>query len=186
MNGLPGDSRRLGNYKAGFWYDNATFTDFNTVGYGQSPGVKRGSWGCYGLFDQVLVPFGEPTSNRGFGVFGSFMVAPDAATSQMPYFFTAGVACRGIFASRPTDSAGFGVVYGNFSSDLRHAQEREQQPGSSAGVQDYETVLEWTYRFYFRKGALFFQPDIQYVVRPGGTGQIDDALVLGCQIGINF
>jgi len=114
------------------------------------------------------------------------MVAPDEAISQMPYFFTAGVACRGIFASRPTDTAGFGVVYGDFSGDLRHAQEREQQLDSSVGLQDYETVLEWTYRLYFRKGALFFQPDIQYVIRPGGTGQIDDALVLGCQIGINF
>src|SRR6266446_871266 len=186
LNGLPGDSRRLGNYKAGFWYDNATFIDFNTVGYGLPPEAKRGSWGCYGLFDQVLVPFGEPTSNRGFGVFGSFMVAPDEAISRMPFFFTAGVACRGIFASRPTDTAGFGVVYGDFSRNLRHAQEREAQPGSSAFVQDYETVLEWTYKLYFRKRALFLQPDIQYVIRPGGTGHIDDALVLGCQIGINF
>jgi porin len=53
-------------------------------------------------------------------------------------------------------------------------------------VQDYETVLEWTYRFNFRKEALFFQPDIQYVINPGGTGNIDNALVLGCQIGANF
>jgi len=185
-NGLPGDSRLLGNYKAGFWYDNSTFTDFNTVGYGQPPGAKRGSWGCYGLFDQVLLPFGEPISNRGFGVFGSFMAASDESISQMPYFFTAGVACRGIFASRPADLAGFGVVYGDFSSPLRHAQEREQQLDPTVGVQNYETVLEWTYRFHFRNGALFFQPDLQYVIRPGGTGKIDDALVIGCQVGINF
>jgi porin len=186
LNGLPGDSRLLGNYKAGFWYDDATFTDFTTVGYAVPALEKRGSWGAYGLFDQVLIPFGEPTSNRGLGIFGSFMVAPDKSISQMPYFFTAGVACRGIFPSRPIDSAGFGVVYGEFSSDLRHAQEREQQLNPTVGVQDYETVLEWTYRFYFRKGALFFQPDIQYVINPGGTGKIDNALVLGCQIGVNF
>jgi carbohydrate-selective porin OprB len=36
------------------------------------------------------------------------------------------------------------------------------------------------------KGALFFQPDLQYVIRPSGTGEIDHALVLGCQIGVNF
>jgi porin len=54
------------------------------------------------------------------------------------------------------------------------------------GMQDYETVFEWTYRFYFRKGAFFFQPDMQYVMRPGGTGRIDDALVVRAQIGINF
>ena len=185
-NGLPGDSRRLGNYKAGVWYDNSEFTDYNSVGYAQPAGTKRGNWGFYTLFDQVLVPFGELTSNRGFGLFGSFMVAPDESVSQMPYFFTAGFACRGIFESRPLDSAGFGVVYGSFSGDLSNAQEREQQLDPTVGAQDYETVLEWTYRFNLRKGALFFQPDLQYVIRPGGTGEINDALVLGCQLGINF
>src|SRR5258708_17828514 len=86
LNGLAGESRRLGNYKAGFWYDHATFTDFRTVGFGGPTEEKRGSWGAYGLFDQVLVPFGEPTSNRGFGIFGSFMVAPEESISQLPYF----------------------------------------------------------------------------------------------------
>src|SRR5215471_21746416 len=101
----------------------------------------------------------------------------------MPYFFAGGVACRGIFASRPTDSAGIGVVYGAFSSDLRHSQEREQLLNPTIGTQTYETVCEATYRFYFRKAALFFQPDIQYVLRPGGAGKINNAIVLGCQIG---
>lgn len=185
-NGLPGESRLLGDYKAGFWYDNSSFTDFRTVGYGVPSASKRGSWGFYGLFDQMLVPFGEATSNRGLGVFGSFIVAPDESISQMPYFFTAGVACRGIFASRPRDTAGLAIVYGDFSSELRHSQEREQQLSPNVGVQKYETVLELTYRLYFRKSALFFQPDLQYVIRPGGTGKIDDALVLGCQIGVNL
>ena len=82
--------------------------------------------------------------------------------------------------------AGFGIVYGHFSDDLRHAQEREQLLGSAAGVQDHESVLEWTYRLYLRKSAVFFQPDVQYVIRPGGTGKLDDTLVLGCQLGINL
>src|SRR5277367_1286929 len=126
LNGLPGESHRLGNYKIGFWYDNSEFTDYNSVGYAQSAGTKRGNYGFYTLFDQVLVPFGEPGSNRGFGVFGSFMASPNESVSQLPYFFTAGVACRGIFEARPIDVAGFGVVYGSFSSDLSNAQEREQ------------------------------------------------------------
>lgn len=186
LNGSPGESRLLGNYKAGFWYDNSNFTDFTTVEPGMNSATKRGNWGFYGLFDQVLVPFGEAGSNRGFGVFGSFLASPDESISQMPYFFTAGVACRGIFDSRPRDTAGLGVVYGDFSSDLRHSQEQAQQLDPTLGVQNYETVLELTYRLYFQKSAVFFQPDLQYVIRPGGTGKIDDALVLGCQIGINF
>jgi porin len=185
-NGLAGDSRYLGNYKVGFWYDNSAYTDYNSVGYAQPAGTKRGNWGLYTLFDQVLFPFGEPGSNRGFGVFGSFLVSPDESVSQLPYFFTAGVASRGIFESRPIDVAGFGVVYGSFSSDLSNAQEREQLLAPVTGVQNYETVFEWTYRFNLRKGAVFIQPDIQYVINPGGAGQINDALVLGCQLGFNF
>jgi len=33
---------------------------------------------------------------------------------------------------------------------------------------------------------VYFQPDIQYVINPGGTHKLDNALVLGCEIGINF
>jgi porin len=186
FNGLPGDTGLLGNYRVGGWYDNNVFVDFETVGHATPPATKRGNWGLYTLVDQVLVPFGERSRNRGLGICGSFLVSPDESVSQMPYFFTAGIVARGFFSSRPADLAGFGVVYGHFSSDLQNAQEREQLLDPTVAVQDYETVLEWTYRFYFRKTAVFFQPDIQYVIRPGGTGNLDDALVLGCQIGLNF
>ena len=36
------------------------------------------------------------------------------------------------------------------------------------------------------KGAYFIQPDFQYIVRPGGTGRLPNAPVLGTQLGINF
>jgi porin len=54
------------------------------------------------------------------------------------------------------------------------------------GAQNNETVLELTYRFRFRNNSVFFQPDIQYVIKPGATGNIKNALVLGFQIGFNF
>ena len=104
----------------------------------------------------------------------------------MPYFLTAGFVARGFLDSRPMDMAGFGVIHGRFSNDLRDAQEREQLLDPLVGVQDYETVFEWSYRAYFRKSSVFFQPDLQYVMRPGGTGKVDNAFVVGCQIGINF
>jgi porin len=179
-NSLPGDTGLIGNYKAGLWYDNSQFTDFNT---GR---LERGNWGFYTLFDQVLVRFGEPGSNRGFGVAGSFLASPDQSVSKMPYFFTAALAARGIFASRPTDVAGLGVVFGHFSNDLQDSQERAQRLDPHVGVQQYETVVELTYRLAFLNSALFFQPDLQYIIRPSGTGRIPDALVLGAQVAVNF
>ena len=179
-NSLPGDRGLIGNYKAGFWYDNSRFSDFNTGEF------ERGNWGFYTLFDQVLVRFGEQESHRGFGIAGSFLVSPDQSISQMPFFFTAALVTRGIFPSRPLDVIGLGVVYGHFSNDLQDSQRRAQQLDPNVGVQSQETVVELTYRLALLKSALFFQPDLQYVFRPGGTGRISDALVLGAQVGVNF
>src|SRR6266513_2792870 len=179
-NSLPGDRGLLGNYKAGFWYDNSRFTDFNT---GES---QRGNWGFYTLFDQVLVRFGEQGSNRGFGIAGSFLVSPDQSVSQMPYFCTASLVTRGIFPLWPVDVAGLGVVFGNFSEDLQDSQQQAQVLNPKVGVQQHETAVELTYRFAFSRSAVYVQPDLQYIIRPSGTGRISDALVLGAQIGVNF
>jgi len=179
-NSLSGDQGLLGHYKAGFWYDNSRFTDFN------SGAVQRGNWGCYGLFDQVLVRFGERGSHRGFGVTGSILVSPDQSVSRMPYFMTAGLVTRGMFASRPLDIAGLGVVFGNFSDDLQDSQQRTQLLNPNVGVQEHEIVVELTYRIALRNSALYFQPDLQYIIRPGGTGRTSDALVLGAQLAVNF
>ncbi len=180
INGLPGDGRRLGNYKLGAWYDRARLTDF------ESGAETRGSWGYYGLFDQVLVPFGSPDSNRGFGVFGSVTVAPDPRTQQLPLFVTAGVSARGLFDARPRDVAGLAVASGYFSEDLKRAQRNGRPLGPAGGIPDHETVVELTYRIDLRKGAFFIQPDLQYINRSGGTGDFRNALVLGAQFGINF
>jgi porin len=180
INGLPGDSQRLGNYKVGAWYDHARLTDF------ESGASKRGSWGYYGLFDQVLVPFGPPSSNRGFGVFGSVTVAPDSHRQQLPLFFTAGVSARGLLDTRPRDALSFGVASGYFSEDLQRAQRNGLLIDPAGGVPDHETVIELTYRIDLHKGALFVQPDFQFITRPGGVSHFKNAPVLGAQFGINF
>ena len=179
-NGMPGDRGLIGNYKAGFWYDNGRFSNFNTSQF------ERGNWGLYTLFDQVLVRFGKQGSHRGFGVASSFLVSPDQSVSQMPYFFTAAAVTRGLFPSRPADIVALGVVYGHFSNDLQNLQRQAQLLDPNVGVQSHETVVELTYRLALLKSALYIQPDLQYVFRPGGTGRISDALVLGAQVAVNF
>ena len=186
VNGLPGDQGLLGDYKAGFWYDDHEYLDFTTVARNRPPDHARGNWGLYVLFDQVLVRFGESGSNRGFGITGSALGSPDQSVSVMPVFFTAGVVARGVFASRPTDLIGLGVVHGRFSEDLKESQRRARQSDPTVGIQQYETALELTYRFRFLKDSVYFAPDLQYIIRPGGTGRIPDAFVVGFEAGINF
>ncbi len=185
-NGLPGDGQYLGDYKIGGWYDDNLFTNYRTLGLGGPAADPRGNWGLYGLFDQVVLPFGPMYSNRGMGIFGSILVSPDQTRSELPYFCTAGFAWRGVSEARPTDMVAYGLAYGQFSDDLRESQRREDLLGEPIAAQGHEAVMEWMYRFNFEKRALFFQPDLQYVIHPGGSERYRNALVAGCQIGINF
>jgi porin len=181
FNGQPGDTGLLGNYKVGAWYDNAVYPEYSTQGPLLTGQTTRGNWGFYTLFDQMVYRFDKSIHDQGIGIFGSFLASPNQNTSQLPYFFTAGVAALGLFPGRPNDSTGFGVLWGGFSNDLAAAQQRNGVPS-----QNSETALELTHRLLFYDGALFIQPDIQYIIHPGGTGTIANALVLGAQIGLNF
>jgi porin len=184
--GLPGDSGLVGNYRVGAWYDNSSYEDFGTVEQETPVSYERGNWGLYTLCDQVLLAFGDRSRDSGLGICASALVSPNQSISQLPYFFTGGIVARGFLHARPLDVAGFGVVYGEFSDQLRQAEEREQIFNPAIGAQNDEAVLELTYRFSFDNSAILFQPDIQYVINPGGTGRINNALVLGFQIGFNF
>ena len=65
-------------------------------------------------------------------------------------------------------------------------QRRARQFDPTVGVQRYEMALESTYRLRFLGDAFFFQPDLQYIIRPGGTSQHANAVVIGFQSGFNF
>jgi porin len=73
-----------------------------------------------------------------------------------------------------------GVIYGRFSRAYAGTQ-----IFLGNGDPRYELVIEAGYRIQFTKFASI-QPDVQYIVNPGGTGRIPNALVLGAQIGITF
>ena len=77
-------------------------------------------------------------------------------------------------------------LFGHLSDDLRDAQRVAQRLDPKVGVQQEETVLEWNYTFRFKNSAFFFEPNLQYIIRPGGTGNIPNAFVVGAQTGINF
>jgi porin len=195
VNQLKGDSQLPGNYKFGMWFDGHSYQDFGTqvfgsraVSLGFLPKERDDNFGFYGLFDQVVFPFSSPDEKilRGIGLTGCVQAAPLQDRSQMPLFFEAGILARGIFRQRPRDVAGFGIMYGRFSSDLRSAERLAQSLDPTVGVKQEETVLEWNYTFRFKNGAFFFEPDMQYIIRPGGTGNIPNALVVGAQVGINF
>ena len=60
-------------------------------------------------------------------------------------------------------------------------------PTSAGGraTQIYEAVLEFDYRIQVNKW-FYAQPVLQYIIRPNGTGLVENATVLGFQLGVIF
>ena len=76
-------------------------------------------------------------------------------------------------------------MYGTFSSELRRSQRDARSVGAGQGPQSYEIAVELTYIVQATRW-LQVQPDVQYIINPGGTGKIRDALVIGFQLAINL
>jgi len=193
LNQEPGATGLPGNYKAGGYYAAGDYPDlFFDVQGGAAlvsglPPLEHsgGNAGFYLLLDQMVYRHGGPESRRGLIPFVSLLFAPDTSINTMPFFVNGGLVYRGPFASRPHDRAAFGVVFGEFSNELARSQRASRRAGNAVGIQTYELVLEWTYRFQVT-GWLRMQPNLQYIIKPGATGLIPNALVVGFQMSVNF
>lgn len=98
----------------------------------------------------------------------------------MPFQLNAGLNYKGLFPGRTKDRTMLHFIYGDISRDYARSVRR---PGGN--LAESEKVLEFGHRFQVTSWS-YFQPDIQYVIDPGGTGDIDDALVIGAQMGVTF
>ena len=72
---------------------------------------------------------------------------------------------------------GFGQ-YSFFNIEALQAKGNVNQP-------NYTAVLEVDYRIQINKWA-FFQPYLQYIIQPNGTGAIENATILGFETGVIF
>ena len=166
LEGLPG------NHKFGAYWSDWNYTTFD----GQS---VSDSYGFYWIGQQMV--WRERTkSDAGVTLWYSFVYAPQTNLAQFPFFAGAGGGWQGPTASRPDDWILFGSYFGTMSRSFAADQE-----AAGLGNPTYEWVLEWDYRAQLTPW-LYVMPSVQYVIRPGGTGSIPNALVLGAEIGITF
>jgi porin len=174
------------NLKFGTYFNGGRFVAFDSSpAGGLVANTAAGNYGLYALGDQAILRWGDPGENRHLGVFAAFNWAPDQRVNPVPYFFDAGLVAYGLLPSRPRDFAGFGVVYGSYSGDLQRAEKARAVTSPSVAVQDYETTLELTYGCALRPGLLL-QPDLQYIIHPGGNRVLPNALAVGVNIVANF
>lgn len=166
FNAEKGDTGLPGRYRVGGYYDSNEYASLSNPGRAQ-----HGNYGFYLLGEQMVHREGGAGSDQGLSVFGGFICAPQERINTLPYFVSAGASYRGLVRGRDKDSAAFALYYGGFSRDL---------PG-----QTYELVLEWTYAIAVARW-LTVQPDLQYVINPGGRSSVGNAVVIGAQLAVEF
>lgn len=119
-------------------------------------------------------------AERGLYLFATLAYTDQQEAARVPFQTSLGAQYVGPFASRGTDRLIFGTTYGRLSDDYA-----DEQVALGSTRPDDEWIFELGYRVQITKFA-YVQPDIQYVVQPGGTGDIPDATVLGMQFGVSL
>jgi porin len=169
------DTALPGTYKIGGYYMTGEFQDVSSV----DSATKTGNAMGWLLADQMLYR-AEPGSGRGLWGFGALVFSFTNDTNPMPWYFNAGLVYEGLFRGRPRDTTGLAVTSGWFGDEVNFARRTDALP-----EKDYEAVIELNYRFVLGRG-ISIQPDIQYIIRPAGTDEIDNALAIGAKVSVNF
>ena len=142
-------------------------------------GTEDRSYGFYANADQMIYQE-RPGSDEGLTAFVATGYYPQKAIAIVPFQLNAGLNYKGLFPHRKDDRTLLYFIYGDISSDYAASVRR---PGGGAARS--EEVIELAHRFQITPWS-YFQPDLQYVVTPGGTGDIPDAVVIGAQMGLTF
>lgn len=162
-----------GHYWFGAYYSPWSFPQFGT------DDRAANSYGFYWHADQMIFRE-QPGSDQGLTIWSAVVFSPQQNIAKLPFQVNGGLAYQGLVPGRDNDQTMFGVVYGLFSDDYALTVAE-----AGGGVPDYELVFEWGYRLQFTDFA-YVQPNIQWVINPGGSGTIPNALVLGAQMSVVF
>jgi porin len=162
-----------GVYKLGFWYDTAKFPD-QRLGTDRlsladpasngSPLQRRGNESVYAVMDQTVWQAGAA---RHVNVFATVMGSP-GPQSLLSFSGTGGVTLIDPLPGRDNDSAGvdFGVTRVSDAAQA-FARDTARFSGLPVPARSFEYLVEVTYLAQMTPW-LSLQPDLQYVVNPGG------------------
>jgi len=154
----------LAKLALGGWYytGGARFPDLSDTT------LHRGSAGAY-LIGDITV--------RSVAVFAQLGLG-DGRVNQIGGYMGGGVTLTAPFPSRAQDMVGLAVAAARNGSHFERAQ-------MTAGIATAgETTVELTY--LAQMGSwLGVQPDVQYVIHPGGTRVVRNAMVLGLRIALS-
>ena len=154
---------QAGNLKLGAWGHTGTFTRFDGT-------QQDGTYGYYAILDQTIwQPKGEPDNGRGVRTFLEYG-RTQSDINPIDRHIGGGITWTGAIDARPNDILGFSPQYAHITSQ--------------AGLpHPFELALETLYQWQLSSRA-FVQPDLQYIVHPGG--KYSNALVATLRLQISF
>ncbi len=154
-----------GTYKAGYYFHSGLKdTDPET---GEITEVFDKNYGAYFIADQTI--WKKAGSHQSIGVFAQLALSP-ASINNHHYYLGGGINYFGISKKQTGDAIGLAIACAAFNKNYRKN----------------ETTIE----AYYKKqtGDNFsVQPDLQYIIHPGGTGEVlPNALACILRFSINF
>ena len=187
-------------YKLGGWYATADFADqhFGLNGAGVvvplanpaslGPLNHAGNWGFYGVADQ-MVWRGDKSS---LNLFLRASASP-SDRNLLSFYIDGGAGLKGPLPGRADDVLTFGVAYAKISPDAAALDRDKALATPPYPVRDYEMLFELSYQAQIAPWWIV-QPDIQYIVRPGGNAPdpnnpaatIGNAFIAGLRSTIKF
>jgi porin len=194
-------AKRLpGTAKAGFWIQTGSGVPAQ-VEFG-SPTVASYSSGFYGMIDQQIyrapvakssaspsleknpVPAGKETvsegsATKGLSAFARAVFSPQS-WSPCSFYSDGGLVYTGLIPGRDQDKLGAAFAYAGMGSLCC-----SQTADSGCSGCGYECVAEFSYSIQLAP-AIALQPDLQYILHPGGTQQYANALVVGIRAVVDF
>lgn len=183
--GLPGA------YKLGAYYNSSDTPDVHDdVNHlpaaltGQPFLERNGRYGAYAIASQTVYK-PDPDSPRGLSL-GVMAGEGDRATSRYGWFWLAGGVWQGTFPGRDKDFIALMAGYAQTNPRLtRYQRERDSIAPASVGIQTHESVAEIDYGAVVTPW-LTLRPNLQYIIRPGATGAVRNAWVLGLYTQVTF
>ncbi|WP_295399666.1 carbohydrate porin [uncultured Thiocystis sp.] len=164
-----------GVYKIGGYYMTGEFQNVGRLDNATETGNAMG----WVLADQML--YRESAgADRGLSGFGAVVFSLTDDVNPMTWYVNTGLIYEGLFRARPRDTTGLAITSGWFGDRVNVARNAQD-----LAKKDYEAVIELNHKFVLGHG-IAIQPDLQYVIRPAATGDIDNALVIGAKVSVQF
>ena len=179
----------IGGFYATNRFDNIYQERLRVLGIGaslQAVGKESGDYGVYALWEQKIYE-AAPVSPDGLYLFTRGLVLPKDRNVDTVSAET-GAVYKGVFRRQKElrDSIGVGFAYNSISDNVRRADDVARREGVP-NVPDlrFESVLEATYLCPIT-AHWQLQPDFQWVIRPGASDSLRNAVVIGLRSILTF